>query len=166
MFSNLRTEGTNINHLVLPSMDMIHYQSDIVTIHSTDLSPLYHYQVNLAIYFSKHTKKFNDYFNVTNEFWISPPSWKPPDSRVAPYQSYSIPFIEFRKHISQSVIKGQIFYVNFTRNDNDVNSMEMFNSTDETSLSLYRDLIAPISWFELSFIRFRSFDATYSPCRH
>ena len=96
MFSNLRTEElypsfstsfstspttsctrSSSNHLFIPtSWDIYKYQHNTVTIYNTNLPSLAKFQVNLALYFSKGTILFNHYFNVSNEFWITPPVWK------------------------------------------------------------------------------------------
>lgn len=162
MFSNLITEGNAGNHLVLPSFGIIKYQQDTVRIHSTDLKSLQNYQVNLGLYFSKRTQMFNIAYGVSNEFWITPPSWTAPDNRVVPFIPYSIPVIEFRKHLSTHIAKS--FYVNFTRNSDP--SPSMFISTDPSSVERHGDLAAPVSWLQRIVFRFRSFDASYSPCRH
>ena len=162
MFSNLRTEGTIPNHVLLPPIDLMRFQTDTVHIRSTSLKSLQNFQVNLAIYFSEHTKKFNIAYGVTNEFWITPPSWTAPDNRETPFIPFSIPILEFRKHLSKHI--NEDFYVNFTRNSDTTPSM--IQSHDLTSLSLHSDLITPVSWLARTFLRFRSFDPGYSPCRH
>ena len=162
MFSNLRTEGAIPNHVLLPPIDLMRFQTDTVHIHSTSLKSLQNFQVNLAIYFSEHTRKFNVVYGVTNEFWITPPSWRAPDNRETPFIPFSIPILEFRKHLSKHI--NEDFYVNFTRNSDTTSSM--IQSHDLTSLSLHADLITPVSWLARTFLRFRSFDPGYSPCRH
>ena len=162
MFSNLRTEGATPNHVLLPPIDLMRFQTDAVHIHSTSLKSLQNFQVNLAIYFSEHTKKFNTAYGVTNEFWITPPSWTAPDKRETPFIPFSIPILEFRKHLSKHI--NEDFYVNFTRNSDTTSSM--IQSHDLTSLSLHSDLITPVSWLARTFLRFRSFDPGNSPCRH
>lgn len=162
MFSNLRTEGTVPNHVLLPDIDLMRFQTDTVHIHGTSLKSLRNFQVNLAIYFSEHTKKFNIAYGVTNEFWITPPSWTAPDNREAPFIPFSIPILEFRKHLSKHI--SEDFNVNFTRNSD--TTSHMIQSHDLTSLSLHADLITPVSWLARTFLRFRSFDPRYSPCRH
>ena len=164
MFSNLRTEGTSPNHLYLPRMGVLNYQRDTVHVHSTSLKSLQNYQVNLAIYFSEHTKKFNTAFGVTNQFWISPPSWSPPDNRPAPFVPYSIPVLEFRKHISTQTAKA--FYVNFTMNADPISLSRMFDSDDPNTYAEYGHLMEPVSWIQRILFRFRSFDSDFSPCRH
>ena len=163
MFSNLRTEGSSPNHRILPPMAILSFQSDTVHIHDTNLQSLRHYQVNLASYFSEHTKRFNTASGVTNEFWITPPSWTPPDSRPTPFVPYSIPVIELRKHISSQANKD--FYVNFTMNADPAHH-HIFYSSDPGSYDSYGHLTLPVSWLERGIFRFRSFDSTYSPCRH
>ena len=162
MFSNLRTEGSTPNHLLLPHLDVMGFQKDTVHIYSTSLKSLQFYQVNLAVYFSEHTKKFNTAYGIANEFWITPPLWKAPDDRAAPFVPYSIPILELRKHLSKHI--NEEFYVNFTRNAETTSSM--LESTDLRSRSLHADLITPVSWMARTFLRFRSFDPGYSPCRH
>jgi hypothetical protein len=162
MFSNLRTEGAIPNHVLLPPIDLMRFQTDTVHIHSTSLKSLQNFQVNLANYFSEHTRKFNTAYGVTNEFWITPPSWTAPDNRETPFIPFSIPILEFRKHLSKHIYEG--FYVNFTRNSD--TTSHMIQSHDLTSLSLHSDLITPVSWLARTFLRFRSFDPGYSPCRH
>jgi hypothetical protein len=162
MFSNLRTEGTVPNHVLLPPIDLMRFQTDTVHIHSTSLKSLQNFQVNLAIYFSEHTKKFNTAYGVTNEFWITPPSWSAPDNRETSFMPFSIPILEFRKHLSKHI--NEDFYVNFTRNSDTTSSM--IQSHDLNSLSLHSNLITPVSWLARTFLRFRSFDPGYSPCRH
>ena len=164
MFSNLRTEGASPNHLVLPPLSVFGYQHDTVHIQSTNLRSLQYYQVNLAIYLSDHTKAFNTAFGITNEFWISPPSWSPPDDRIVPFTPFSIPVLELRKHISSQV--AQDFYVNFTMS-RDVHSVtHVFYSSDPGSYDQYGHLTVPVSWLQRLIFRFRSFDSSRSPCRH
>lgn len=162
MFSNLITEGNAGNHLILPPFAIVDYPQDTVRIHSTNLKSLENFQVNLGLYFSKRTQMFNTAYGVSNEFWIAPPSWTAPDDRVVPFVPYSIPVIEFRKHLSTHIAKD--FYVNFTRNSDSIPSM--FISTDPSSVEIHGDLAAPVSWLQRLVFRFRSFDASYSPCRH
>ena len=164
MFSNLRTEGASPNHLVLPPLSVFGYQHDTVHIQSTNLRSLQYYQVNLATYLSEHTKAFNTAFGITNEFWISPPSWSPPDDRIVPFTPFSIPVLELRKHISSQV--AQDFYVNFTMS-RDVHSVtHVFYSSDPGSYDQYGHLTVPVSWLQRLIFRFRSFDSSRSPCRH
>lgn len=166
MFSNLRTEGNAANHLVLPKIGILNYQYDTVKIHDTNLKSLLNYQVNLAEYFSEHTKTFNAAHGIRNEFWITPPSWTAPDSRSIPFVPFSIPVIELRKHLSlhMSPSRSQGFYVNYTRNSDPQSTL--FNSSDPIDLHSDADILSPVSWWQRILFRFRSFDSDYSPCRH
>ena len=164
MFSNLRTEGASPNHLVLPPLSVLSYQYDTVHIQSTNLKSLQYYQVNLAIYLSDHTKAFNAAFGITNEFWISPPSWSPPDDRLASFTPFSIPVLELRKHISSQVAKD--FYVNFTMSRDAHSLTHVFYSSDPGSYNQYGHLTVPVNWLQRLLFRFRSFDSSHSPCRH
>ena len=164
MFSNLRTEGNAANHLLLPKLGILNYQYDTVKIHNTDLKSLLNYQVNLAEYFSEHTKTFNAAHGIRNEFWITPPSWTAPDSRPIPFVPFSIPVIEFRKHLSMHRSSSQGFYVNYTRNSDPESTL--FNSSDLVDLNSEADILSPVSWWQRALFRFRSFDSDYSPCRH
>ena len=82
MFSNLRAEGGSVanNHLLVPAWTgrLTGLPHDTVTVVDTDLPALRNYQVNLACYFTRHTKRFNEAYGVRNEFWIAPPAWKDP----------------------------------------------------------------------------------------
>ena len=166
MFSNLRTEGNAANHLILPKIGILNYQYDTVKIHNTNLKSLLNYQVNLAEYFSEHTKTFNTAHGVRNEFWITPPSWTAPDSRPIAFVPFSIPVLEFRKHLSthRSHSHLQGFYVNYTRNSEPGSTL--FNSSDPIDFNSDSDILAPVSWWQRVLFRFRSFDSDYSPCRH
>lgn len=164
MFSNLRTEGTSPNHIVLPPMGILGYQYDTVHVQSTNLKSLQDYQVNLALYFSDHTKKFNTAFGITNEFWITPPSWSPPDARSVQFVPFSIPVLELRKHISNQV--AQDFYVNFTMGGDPHSVSHVFYSSDPGSYDQYGHLTVPVNWVQRVLFRFRSFDSNRSPCRH
>jgi hypothetical protein len=133
MFSNLRNERPLPNHLFIPhyqffqpkysynsnftstTVNLFEERTPMITIYQTNLSSLLYFQVNLAYYFTNHTKHFNQYFNIKNEFWITPPAWKPispsPSSSLSPSTStsttsttafikYSIPIFELRRKIS------------------------------------------------------------------
>ena len=113
MFSNLRTEElypsfstsfstspttsctrSSSNHLFIPtSWDIYKYQHNTITIYNTNLPSLYKFQVNLASYFSKGTILFNHYFNISNEFWITPPVWKYPMNTRVIYTPSQVTYI-------------------------------------------------------------------------
>jgi hypothetical protein len=169
MFSNLRTEGTSPNHLILPSLNVLNLQKDSVTIHSTNLKSLQNYQINLAVYFTDHSTEFNKVLGVSNEFWITPPAaaWSTSDSKDTKFIPYSIPLIELRKHISNQL--SQEFYVDFSINHE--NKTMTFNSQtyreyDDERFDIFNLIVTPVSSYERILFRFRSFDNSYSPCRH
>lgn len=169
MFSNLRTEGNSPNHLVLPSLNILNFQKDTVTIYSTNLRSLKNYQINLALYFTKHSIEFNNVLGISNEFWITPPAaaWSEPDNKLVKFIPYSIPLLELRKHVSNQL--SQKFYINFSFNhENETLTFDsrIYHEKNENRSHFYDLFITPVSVFERIAFRFRSFDSSYSPCRH
>ena len=167
MFSNLRTssEGFKSNHFFVPedsSVGRIGNNNKLfITIHRTDLPSFKYGQINLANYFLPHTVKFNEAYGVKNEFWINPPEWTAMDGDVGrPFVEYSIPFIEFKRRIAKALLRDEPFELEISWN-NDPTSRHFFNGTDR---SLARE--SPLTQLEAFLFRFRSFDASYSPCRH
>lgn len=176
MFSNLRaqSEGAHSNHIVMGrhlSLFTSHYESNVqpfVTIHQTNLSSLLYYQVNLANYFASHIKKFNIAHGVRNEFWITPPEWTPTEvDLTSSFLEFSIPLIEFRKRISKAS-RSNVFRVEYSLSRGNETTRRLFIWPQEDGAISDWDagLVAPVSEYDLAFSRFRSFDVTYSPCRH
>eukprot|EP00607_Mallomonas_marina_P002554 CAMPEP_0182432874 /NCGR_PEP_ID=MMETSP1167-20130531/59538_1 /TAXON_ID=2988 /ORGANISM="Mallomonas Sp, Strain CCMP3275" /LENGTH=305 /DNA_ID=CAMNT_0024620921 /DNA_START=232 /DNA_END=1146 /DNA_ORIENTATION=+ len=172
MFSNLRSEGSSSNHLIslLAHTQLMSYQSQYVTIHNTSLSSLQHFQVDLGQHFPARTRRFNDAFGVSNQFWITPPpgAWMPPEDTVPlPFTPFSVPLLELRKRVSQQIssqkssVSQSHFYVNFTlhHGSKKLNSQEQTVEKEETLLfdssqsyeagqspDIYLLLKEPVSW--------------------
>eukprot|EP00597_Dinobryon_sp_UTEXLB2267_P001904 CAMPEP_0170071460 /NCGR_PEP_ID=MMETSP0019_2-20121128/9390_1 /TAXON_ID=98059 /ORGANISM="Dinobryon sp., Strain UTEXLB2267" /LENGTH=258 /DNA_ID=CAMNT_0010280037 /DNA_START=715 /DNA_END=1488 /DNA_ORIENTATION=- len=145
MFSNLRTfvEGRQSNHLLLPLTTNSNFNNhDYVTIHHTDLPALLYYQVDLGRYFTPHVSAFNIAMGVSNEFWITPPSWSPSEvDQSALFKEYSIPFIEFRRSVTTAMRSSTsgVFWVKYSLNgDKDnvmfLNSSDLRSNTSELSV--------------------------------
>lgn len=102
MFSNLRTEGGQPNSFVFgDDFDFLGYQRDYVTvsrlsrrpsiassssqIHSTNIPSVEWAQVDLGQLFTGETKRFLHEYNISSEFWITPPGkgWPYPPTRYS-----------------------------------------------------------------------------------
>jgi hypothetical protein len=169
MFSNLRTEGNSPNHLILPSLNILNLQKDSITIHSTNLKSLQNYQINLAVYFTDHSTEFNKVMGISNEFWITPPAaaWSISDDKDTKILPYSIPLIELRKHVSNQL--SQKFYVDFSINHENKTltfDSQKYRERSENRSDVYDLIVTPVSFYDRILFRFRSFDNSYSPCRH
>jgi hypothetical protein len=154
MFSNLQTEGDQSNHLIFRnSWDMLNYQNDTVEILESDIPSVKDMQVNLGFLFHEKTLKLLDRYNLSSEFYIVPPKWH--HHRELPFIAFEVPVIELRRRLSTNKNDG---FVTYRRNGGEVERYET-SCTD-------RELTAPLNLMELMFVRFRTFDRNYSPCRH
>ena len=156
MFSNLRTEGRNQNHFFLPrSLDVFGYQRDTVKILDSDSARFRNFQVDLGELFHDGTQSYLDKFNISNEFFIVPPSWRDTSPGFRPFE---VPVIEFRRRASQArgsqdqqfqvLLEYRGERVAYDSSIGDDRFDDMLNLVEETVL------------------RFRTFDSDYSPCRH
>ena len=153
MFSNLRTEGDASNHYIFGTgLDVFGYQSDTVEIIDSDIPAVRDMQVDLGLFFDNSTRTLLDKYGLSSEFHIVPPRWN--HEKQLPFKRFEVPFIELRRRLSNNKVHG---FVAYNRNQVPV----MFKSTIGD-----RDLEQPLNWFEQTFVRFRTFDRNYSPCRH
>ena len=179
MFSNLRTEGPLPNHLLLPSTDIFQRQNVSVRVIRSNLASLQYLQVNLASFFAEKTKSFNREFGVENEFWITPPSWNTLSGEVAEdttFVPYTVPLFELRRRISKAKRSSSTpFFVEYSYADESF--VRVYNSTHGAGtgtdhslrtpgLKVRSELDAPLSFWEELIFRYRSYDSSYSPCRH
>lgn len=164
MFSNLRTEGTKANQFISLQLDYFKYQNDWVEITDTNFNPIRNFQINLAPMFPQKLKDTAKLFEIDySEFIITPPKW---DYDSQPFVPFNIPFIELRRHISNTNWDDTEpdLFVAFTRHfpDGRVENA-LFESSRFTE---FAELNEPLSFFEKHFVKFRSFYEDYSPCRH
>ena len=153
MFSNLRTEGNANNHLLIGDQwDLFRYQSDTVEILDSDIPAIRDMQVDLGVFFNNSTKSLLEKYELSSEFYIVPPKWT--HSSTLPSRSFQVPLIELRRRLANNKVHG---YINYTRGS--------VNMSYDSSIG-DKELEAPLSWFESTLVRFRTFDKTYSPCRH
>ncbi|KAF4716083.1 hypothetical protein FOZ63_026589 [Perkinsus olseni] len=116
MFSNLRTEGGQPNsHVFGDDFDFLGYQRDYVTVHSTNIPSIEWAQVDLGQLFTSETKRFLTEYNISSEFWITPPfkGWPYPPTRE--FVPYSTPFVELRRRIAEMKDFPKDAYINYTR---------------------------------------------------
>jgi hypothetical protein len=165
MFSNLRTEGRNPNHF-FPSFDLFGYQSDYVRVLDTNVAPLVDLQIDLGSEFPDSLKSIVRSFNLSSEFYICPPRWTESKPRI--FRPFNVPFVEVRRRV-QSMNRSQELsttntFIEFIRYQPGKTSRQTrFNLSDS---ELSHEIFTPLNWFEETFVRFRSFDDEYSPCRH
>ena len=166
MFSNLRTEGENPNHF-LPTFDLFGYQKDYVTVLRTNFEPIQHLQVDLGRLLPNTLKETTQKFNLSNEFYICPPYWKPLGGE-GKFVPFSVPLIEIRRRMAgvdwdnDPNVRGK--HIKMTWHGPRGNAKVI--TFDQTSPGEYPELIQPLTWFERLFVRFRTFSNEYSPCRH
>ncbi|EER00907.1 hypothetical protein Pmar_PMAR002978 [Perkinsus marinus ATCC 50983] len=190
MFSNLRTEGGQPNSFVFgDDFDFLGYQRDYVTIHSTNIPSVEWAQVDLGQLFTGETKRFLHEYNISSEFWITPPGkgWPYPPTRE--FVPYSTPFVELRRRVAEMKDLPKDAYINYTRTQappqlrlakvwdllgvahpmddlsSPVSQDFVYNSTVRGTED-FKDLETPLTPMENRFVRFRTFDLSYSPCRH
>ena len=162
MFSNLRTEGIKPNHF-LPSIDLFDYQNDYVTVTATNFRPIQDLQVNLGQLFPDKLKSAAKTFNLSTEFYICPPQWMQSTHQVD-FKPFSVPFIELRRRMSIQSRPADRNFIEFIRFKSE--SAPTFHWVDGESSDTFEELFRPLSFFEKYFVRFRSYDDDYSPCRH
>jgi hypothetical protein len=109
-------------------------------------------QVDLGSFFDSRTGGLLEENSLSKEFYVVPPKWNHP--RPLSFKPFSVPYIELRRRISSNKSPG---YVEYRRGGKTLS----YNTTvgDE-------ELQRSLDVFENIAVRFRTFDDSYSPCRH
>lgn len=186
MFCNLRTEAGRSNHLFLgDDFDLIGWQRDYVTIHETDIRALYLAQVDLSPLYTNTTKAMLQHIGSEDEFWLTPPleAW-PYEYTRATWKPYSMPFLELRRRLAPLAKANATGRVRYTRTlakaqlrypalwhwlgkenlDQDVVVRD--NVTYDLVAKGDPEVEEPLPWWLAALARWRTFDLSYSPCRH
>jgi hypothetical protein len=185
MFSNLRLEGGTSNHWIVaaprwtappgiysntlysrpPHPYSPHHAIEIV---ETDFTTLRDLQVNLAPLLPPHVLGALRDANVSAEFYITPPRWNyaPTENTFRPF---SVPLLEVRRRLASAARPANLF-VRYR--------WILPDGKAEARVRTYRrrggartassdpQLDEPISSLRAMLHRYRTFDPSYSPCRH
>ena len=183
MFSNLRIEGGSSNHWIvrpgrlwLPTATAAslfpashaHGPHHALEILSTDLPALRDLQVNLAPLLPATVLAAFAAVNVSAEFHITPPSWGYAPTETT-FRPFSVPVVEVRRRLAAAAATTPDFYVRYR---------VVADGAAEKQVKLFRrkrgKLVAgsdaaleePLSPLRAVLHRYRTFDTSYSPCRH
>jgi len=183
MFSNLQLEGGHTNHWLISADLGVWFHSQLcaaglaepidsphhaITILATDLAALRDLQVNLAPLLPTVTlEAFRD-TNVTADFYISPPKWGLPPTEPT-FRSFATTFLEARRRIAAA--KAHQPSLNFflryeVTQGGKTTRREYRRRRGRTTSGSDQALEAPLPWWSAALYRYRTFDLSYSPCRH
>ncbi|KAL3927546.1 MAG: hypothetical protein SGPRY_002774 [Prymnesium sp.] len=176
MFSNLLIEGGASNHWIVrhpvqwaaltPSEYSPHHAIQIL---ETDLASLRDLQINLAPLLPPHVLRAFRFANVSAEFYITPPAWKYPATET--FRPFSVPVVEVRRRLSEAARSGQDVYVRYAYMNvsRAIESKNVYEYVRRGGLLLPGSDVSlekPIPMLRDLLHRYRTFDLSYSPCRH
>ncbi|KAL1528897.1 hypothetical protein AB1Y20_010219 [Prymnesium parvum] len=177
MFSNLVVEGGVSNHWLIRHhpvssgwMASDQYNAHhAIEILKTDLPSLRDLQINLAPLLPGHVLDAFHWANVSAEFYITPPGWSySPTERFRPF---AVPVVEVRRRIAAAILQGKDVYLKYrvfgNRTTQKPGAVRKYRRKGGKLLSgSDASLGEPLPHLRAALHRFRTFDMTYSPCRH
>lgn len=159
MFSNLRVEGGAPNHIVFGGgFDMFGFHGDSVLVMDTNSTVLKNLQVDLARLYTAKTSKYLVSAGIHATLWICPPKWR--YAPAANFTPFSVPAVEFRRRLALEPLKSS------TRVRRDGKEFIVHDVAD-IALHCPSWMSVFLCEWAASFVGpFRSFDESWSPCRH
>lgn len=162
MFSNLRVEGSNPNHVLLGGgWDLFGLQRDAVEVLATDSPAVLGFQVDLAVLYTPSTTRYLVAAGVEPALWICPPAW--PHALPSNFTPFSVPTIELHRRLAHEELTGRRHTTQVSR------AGRTFTVHGAADLPIVCPGWTP-EWLCEAAKRwagpFRSFDERAGPCRH